>query len=71
MNVFTAGGIVAGLVVGFTAGRRWAEYWRAIDQSRVALNSRKVYRGQSTVAWVLGALAIVGVVLFFGFAPTY
>ena len=71
VNVVLAAGIVVGLVVGFVVGRRWAEYFRAAVDARGIMNNRKNYRGKSDLAFVLGGLLILGVLIFYGSSPSF
>jgi membrane protein DedA with SNARE-associated domain len=71
VGVLMAAGIVVGIAVGFIVGRRWAEYFRARRDASNIFNSRKVYRGKSDLAFVLGGLLILGVAIFFANSATY
>jgi len=68
---FIAAGIVVGVTLGFVLGRRWAEYFRAANDARNIMRGRKNYRGNSTLAFVLGGLLILGLALFFGNSPSF
>lgn len=66
MNPFTVSGIVAGLFVGFFVGRKWSEVWRGADDAARARATQRRYRG-STPAFVVGAVLLVGLALWFGY----
>ncbi len=66
MNPYTISGIVAGVVVGFFLGRKWAEHFRAEVDARRIRDTQKNYRG-SSAAWYAGAVVIIGGAILFGY----
>jgi cytochrome bd-type quinol oxidase subunit 1 len=71
VGVLMAAGIVVGITLGFVVGRRWAEYFRAAVDARGIMNNRKNYRGRSDLAFVLGGLLILGILIFYANSATY
>ncbi|GAA4781501.1 hypothetical protein GCM10023200_13510 [Actinomycetospora chlora] len=71
MGVLMAAGVVVGVAVGFIVGRRWAEYFRAAADARGIMRNRKNYRGTSDLAFVLGGLLILGIMIFYANSATY
>lgn len=71
MTTYIAAGAVAGAVIGFFLGRSWAEYFRAADDARKIMKGRKNYQGNSTFAFVLGGLLVLGLAIFFGNSQFY
>ena len=66
VNPFTISGIVAGIVLGFLLGRRWAEYFRAERDAANIRAGQKNYRGADR-AWYVGALLIIGGAIAYGY----
>ena len=53
--------------MGFFVGRKWSEVWRGADDAARARATQRRYRG-STQAFVVGAVLLVGLALWFGHA---
>ncbi|GAA4857680.1 hypothetical protein [Actinomycetospora straminea] len=71
MGTLIAAGIVVGVTLGFVVGRRWAEYFRARRDASLIFANRTVYRGKSDLAFVLGGLLILGLLIFYANSPSF